>query len=186
VDKLFAAIDTRRTIALERLIYGLGIRQVGEATAKRLARHYVSAAHWRESMLEAAKRENEAYHELVSIEDIGPSVATDLLSFFEEEHNLAALDDLLALLTVEDAQAPVATDSPVAGKAVVFTGELVAMTRAEAKARAEALGAKVVGSVSKKTDYVVAGPGAGSKLTQAQALGLTVLTEEEWLALIGG
>jgi len=185
VEKLFAAIDNRRTIALERLIYALGIRQVGEATAKRLARHYVSAAHWRAAMLEAAKRENEAYHELVSIEDIGPSVANDILSFFEEEHNLAALDDLLGFLAVQDAQAPVATDSPVAGKAVVFTGELVAMTRAEAKARAESLGAKVVGSVSKKTDYVVAGPGAGSKLAEAQKLGIAVLTEEEWLALIG-
>ncbi|HTH17719.1 MAG TPA: NAD-dependent DNA ligase LigA [Magnetospirillum sp.] len=186
VEKLFAAIDARRTVPLERFIYALGIRQVGEATAKRLARHYGSAAHWRASMLEASKRENEAYHELVSIEDIGPSVATDILSFFEEEHNLAVLDDLLSLLSVQDAAKPVSTGSPVAGKAVVFTGELTAMTRAEAKARAEALGAKVVGSVSKKTDYVVAGPGAGSKLTEAQKLGLTVLSEEEWLALIGG
>jgi DNA ligase (NAD+) len=186
VAKLFAAIAARRTIALERFIFALGIRQVGEATAKRLARHYGSVSHWRDAMLEAAKRENEAYHELVSIEDIGPSVATDILAFFEEGHNLAALDDLLGQLSVTDAAKPVTTDSPVAGKAVVFTGELTAMTRAEAKARAESLGAKVVGSVSKKTDYVVAGPGAGSKLADAQKLGITVLSEQEWLDLIGG
>jgi DNA ligase (NAD+) len=186
VTKLFAAIAARRTIALERFIFALGIRQVGEATAKRLARHYGSASHWRAAMLEATQRENEAYHELVSIEDIGPSVATDILAFFEEEHNLAALDDLLDQLTVTDAVQPVASDSPVSGKAVVFTGELTAFTRAEAKARAEALGAKVVGSVSKKTDYVVAGPGAGSKLANAEKLGVTVLNEQEWLDLIGG
>ncbi|MGE5475585.1 MAG: NAD-dependent DNA ligase LigA [Bacteroidales bacterium] len=186
VTKLFAAIAARRTIALERLIFALGIRQVGEATAKRLARHYGTFAAWRQAMLDAVPRENEAYHDLVSIEDIGPSVATDILAFFDEAHNLGALDDLAAQLTIQDAAKPVATDSPVSGKAVVFTGELTAMTRAEAKARAEALGAKVVGSVSKKTDYVVAGPGAGSKLADAQKLGVTVLSEEEWLALIGG
>ena len=185
VAKLFAAIAQRREIPLERLIFALGIRQVGEATAKRLARHYTSFARWRESMLTAVERENEAYHDLVSIEDIGPSVAGDILAFFAEDHNLAALDDLVAQLTILDAVAIQAGNSPVSGKSVVFTGELVAMTRAEAKARAESLGAKVVGSVSKKTDYVVAGPGAGSKLTQAQSLGLAVLTEEEWLELIG-
>ena len=186
VTKLFAAIAARRTIALERFIFGLGIRQVGEATAKRLARHYGSLGAWRQAMLDAIPRENEAYHDLISIEDIGPSVATDILTFFDEAHNLAALDDLAAQVAVQDAAQPVSTQSPVTGKAVVFTGELTAMTRAEAKARAEALGAKVVGSVSKKTDYVVAGPGAGSKLAEAQKLGITVLSEEEWLALIGG
>ncbi|MGE5517162.1 MAG: NAD-dependent DNA ligase LigA [Bacteroidota bacterium] len=186
VTKLFAAITARRTIALERLIYALGIRQVGEATAKRLARHYGSFVAWRQAMLDAIPRENEAYHDLISIEDIGPAVATDILAFFDETHNLEALDDLAAQLTIQDAAKPVATDSPVAGKAVVFTGELTAMTRAEAKARAEALGAKVVGSVSKKTDYVVAGPGAGSKLAEAEKLGVTVLSEAEWLTMIGG
>ncbi|MBF0324385.1 MAG: NAD-dependent DNA ligase LigA [Alphaproteobacteria bacterium] len=183
--KLFAAINARRTIGLERFIFALGIPQVGEATAKRLARHYGSFTRWRDSMLAAIPRENEAYHELTSIEDIGPSVAGDLLAFFAEEHNLAVLDDLAAQLTVTDAEIIVATNSPVAGKAVVFTGELVTMTRAEAKARAESLGAKVVGSVSKKTDYVVAGANAGSKLTDAQKLGVTVLTEDEWQALVG-
>ncbi|OAN66989.1 NAD-dependent DNA ligase LigA [Magnetospirillum moscoviense] len=305
VTKLFAAINARRTIGLERFIFALGIPQVGEATAKRLARHYGSFARWRESMLAAIARENEAYHELTSIEDIGPSVAGDLLAFFAEEHNLRVLDELCGpavdcrarptsvrleegvstqepssprrrgsmapaarlypieetafqrhawipacagmtaergrrfqlfrkrlsprksarcnvfidggriltgqkwvkpgnddtsdtvmpgldpgiqtqpLLTVTDAEIIVAGNSPVAGKAVVFTGELVTMTRAEAKARAESLGAKVVGSVSKKTDYVVAGANAGSKLTDAQKLGVTVLTEDEWQALVG-
>lgn len=186
VTKLFAAIAARRTVALERFIYALGIRQVGEATAKRLARHYGSFAQWRQAMLDAIPRENEAYHDLISIEDIGPSVATDILAFFDEAHNMDALDDLAAQLAIEDAAKPAAGNSPVSGKAVVFTGELTAMTRAEAKARAESLGAKVVGSVSRKTDYVVAGPGAGSKLTEAQKLGLTVLSEQEWLTLIGG
>ncbi len=187
ISKLFAAIETRRTIALERLIFALGIPQVGETTAKRLARHYLNVHRWRDAMITAILRENDAYHELVGIEDIGPSVAGDILDFFAEEHNLAALDDLLGQLTVTDAQPPAsAGDSPVAGKSVVFTGELTLMTRAEAKARAETLGAKVVGSVSKKTDYVVAGPGAGSKLDQAQKLGLAILDEQQWLELIGG
>lgn len=186
VGKLFAAITARRSVALERFIFALGIRQVGEATAKRLARHYGSFSAWRDAMLTAIGRENDAFHDLISIEDIGPSVAGDILAFFAEDHNLQALDDLAAQITIEDAQVIEAGNSPVSGKSVVFTGELVAMTRAEAKARAEMLGAKVVGSVSKKTDYVVAGPGAGSKLTQAESLGLTVLTEQQWLDLIGG
>lgn len=186
VSKLFAAIAQRRTIALERFIFALGIRQVGEATAKRLARHYGTFAAWRQAMVDAVPRENEAYHDLISIEDIGPAVATDILNFFDEAHNLEALDDLAAQLDIQAAQQVTVTDSPVTGKAVVFTGELTTMTRAEAKTRAEALGAKVVGSVSKKTDYVVAGPGAGSKLTEAQKLGIAVLSEDEWLALVSG
>lgn len=184
VAKLFTAIAIRRDIALERFIFALGIRQVGEATAKRLARHYGSFTAWREAMLAAVPRENDAYHDLISIEDIGPAVATDILAFFAEDHNVTALDDLAAQLTIAEAQKIKAGNSPVSGKSVVFTGELVAMTRAEAKARAEMLGAKVVGSVSKKTDYVVAGPGAGSKLTEAEKLGLTVLSEQQWLDLI--
>ncbi|MBR9973755.1 NAD-dependent DNA ligase LigA [Magnetospirillum sulfuroxidans] len=186
VSKLFAAIAARRTITLERFIFALGIRQVGEATAKRLARHYGTFIAWRAAMLAAVPRENEAYHDLISIEDIGPAVANDILAFFAEDHNLSALDDLAAQLTIAEAQKIEAGNSPIAGKSVVFTGELVAMTRAEAKSKAEMLGAKVVGSVSKKTDYVVAGPNAGSKLTEAEKLGLTVLSEQQWLDLIGG
>lgn len=184
VSKLFSAINARRNIGLERFIFSLGIRQVGEATAKRLARHYGSFTVWRNAMLEAVPRENDSYHDLISIEDIGPAVANDILAFFAEDHNVAALDDLAAHLTINDAQKIEAGNSPVAGKSVVFTGELVAMTRAEAKAKAEMLGAKVVGSVSKKTDYVVAGPGAGSKLAEAEKLGLNVLSEQQWLDLI--
>ena len=190
VEKLFESIRARRTLPLERFIYALGIRQVGEATAKRLARHYTSLSHWVQAMAAAQDPQSEAYADLVSIEDIGPSVATDVLAFFAEDHNCAALADLENAMRalgggVEDAKAAPAGNSAVAGKAVVFTGTLVTVTRQEAKARAEALGAKVVGSVSKKTDYVVAGAEAGSKLAEAERLGVTVLTEEQWLDMVG-
>ncbi|CUW38570.1 DNA ligase, NAD(+)-dependent [Magnetospirillum sp. XM-1] len=181
-EKLFDSIRTRARMGLERFIFSLGIRQIGEATAKRLARHYGSLESWRAAMTEEAK------DELISIEDIGPSVAGDLLDFFKEAHNVAAVDDLVAAMRdlggdVEDAKVIEASASPVAGKAVVFTGTLLTMTRPEAKARAEALGAKVVGSVSKKTDYVVVGADAGSKAAEAAKLGIATLTEDEWLAL---
>ncbi len=191
VDKLFAAIRARATIGLERFIYALGIRQIGEATAKRLARHYVGLEHWRDAMAQAADRASEAWAELTSIEDIGPAVAGEIVDFFAEDHNHMAVTELVAAMTalgggVSDAQPAAAATSAVAGKAVVFTGTLTTMTRQEAKARAEALGAKVVGSVSKKTDYVVAGADAGSKAAAAAQLGLTILTEQQWLDLIGG
>ncbi|EME67744.1 NAD-dependent DNA ligase [Paramagnetospirillum caucaseum] len=184
-EKLFESIRTRARMGLERFIFALGIRQIGEATAKRLARHYVTLESWRAAMTEEAKEE------LTSIEDIGPSVAGDLLDFFKESHNAAALDDLVAAMTelgggVGDAKVIESSASPVAGKAVVFTGTLATMTRPEAKARAEALGAKVVGSVSKKTDYVVVGADAGSKAAEAAKLGVAILSEQEWLALTGG
>lgn len=186
-EKLFESIRNRAIMGLERFIFALGIRQIGEATAKRLARHYGSLTHWREAMQAGSE---EALAELLTIEDIGPSVAQDLLDFFKEEHNRAALDSLVEAMQalggrVEDAKVVEASSSPVAGKAVVFTGTLTTMTRPEAKARAEALGAKVVGSVSKKTDYVVAGADAGSKAADAAKLGITTLTEQEWLELIG-
>ncbi|HLG89800.1 MAG TPA: NAD-dependent DNA ligase LigA [Alphaproteobacteria bacterium] len=183
--KLFEAIERRRAIPLDRFIYALGIRQVGQATAKLLARHYGSIAHWREAMAAAQPREGDAYEELTAIEGIGPSVAADILDFFIEQHNREVLDDLCAQLDVTDIAAPTGTGSPVAGKTVVFTGTLETLTRPEAKARAESLGAKVAGSVSRKTDYVVAGADAGSKLKNARELGVTVLTEAEWLELIG-
>jgi DNA ligase (NAD+) len=137
-------------------------------------------------MKDAENREGDAYADLLAIEDIGPSVAEDVLSFFSEKHNREVLDDLQDLLTIGDYVTPDTSGSPISGKTVVFTGTLTAMTRPEAKARAESLGAKVAGSVSKKTDYVVAGEDAGSKLKAARELGVTVLTEQEWLALIGG
>lgn len=182
--KLFDAIEARRTIPLDRFIYALGIRQIGQATARRLAAVYGRYPAFRQAMIDAADRDGEAYAELLNIEDIGPSVADDLIGFFAEGHNLAVLDDLESLLVIEDFKAPQVKNSAVAGKTVVFTGTLAVMTRPEAKARAESLGAKVAGSVSKKTDYVVAGEDAGSKLAKARDLGVTVLSEQAWLDLI--
>ena len=197
VDNLMAAIEDRRRIPLHRLIYALGIRQVGESSAKLLARQYGSLDSWRGSMLRvAAERERqpeatkpeeigEAFADLCNIDQVGLGMADDLAAFFAEPHNLEALDHLTGELTVENAEAVIA-ESPVAGKIVVFTGTLERMGRSEAKARAESLGAKVAGSVSKKTDLVVAGPGAGSKAKRAEELGIEILTEDEWFALAGG
>ncbi|MFM9844964.1 MAG: NAD-dependent DNA ligase LigA [Dongiaceae bacterium] len=186
VANLMRAIEIRRTIPLERFIYALGIRQVGEATARLLARNYGSYEAWRDGMTAAAKDpEGAAYQELDSIEGIGPSVAADILAFFGEKHNLKILDDLARELQIQDFVQPKSSGSAVAGKTVVFTGTLEKMTRNEAKARAESLGAKVAGSVSKKTDYVVVGADAGSKATKAAELGVKTLTEDEWLTLIG-
>ena len=184
-NNLFAAIDERRAISFERFIFALGIRQVGQATARTLARQYGSLQGWRRQMDEARDRESDAYGELVNIDGIGPLVADDLLGFLNEDHNRDVLDDLAGLLTVEDFKAPDTSSSPVAGRTVVFTGSLESLSRAEAKTRAEALGAKVAGSVSKKTDYVVVGADAGSKARKARDLGITTLTEREWLELIG-
>ncbi len=182
---LFAALRERSTIPLDRFIYALGIRQVGQANARLLAKQYGSLKGWREQMDAAQDRESDAYGELTNIDGIGPLVAGDLLGFCAEAHNRDVLDALGDLLTVEDFQAPDTADSPVAGKTVVFTGTLESLSRAEAKTRAEALGAKVAGSVSKKTDYVIVGADAGSKAKKARELGVATLTEQEWLKLIG-
>ncbi len=186
IDNLFAAIDRRRIISLERFIYALGIRQVGQATARLLAQAYGSLSSWRKAMIAAEDKESEAYQDLTNIEQIGESVADDVVEFFAEKHNRDILDALADELAIEDFLAPDTSASPIAGKTVVFTGTLEAMSRGEAKARAQSLGAKVAGSVSKKTDLVIAGPGAGSKLKEAEALGVKVVTEQEYLALIGG
>jgi DNA ligase (NAD+) len=185
VANLLAAIEARRKIPLDRFIYALGIRQVGEATAKLLARHYRSLAAWWEGMTAASDPASDAYRELDSIEGIGPAVAADIVAFFAEPHNLAVLDDLAREVRVEDFAAPSRAGSPLAGKTVVFTGTLEKMTRSEAKARAEALGATVAASVSKKTDYVVIGADAGSKAAKARDLGVATLSEAEWLGLSG-
>jgi DNA ligase (NAD+) len=189
--KLFDAIRRARTIPLDRFIYALGIRQVGEATARLLAKHYLTLSNWRACMEAAQDRNSEEYRDLLSINGIGARMVDDILAFTAEPHNRRILDDLSTprggqppLVTVTDFERPLAA-SPVAGKTVVFTGALASMSRSEAKARAEALGANVAGSVSKKTDYVIAGPGAGSKERKARELGLRVLTEEQWLDLIG-
>jgi DNA ligase (NAD+) len=196
--KLIKAIEARRTIGLDRFIYALGIRQIGQATAKLLARSYGDLDAWRRAMIaaygerekapEARKPEEigEHYAELCNIEGIGMSVADDLVYFFGEDHNLDVLKDLEKELTIEAVEAPQTSGSPVAGKTVVFTGTLETMTRSEAKARAESLGAKVAGSVSKKTDYVVVGADAGSKARKAEELGVATLTEQAWRELIGG
>jgi DNA ligase (NAD+) len=185
VRNLFAAIEARRHIALNRLIFALGIRHVGESNAKLLARHYGTMEHLRHGVAAAAAgHESEAYEELNAVEGIGEVVADAIVEFFKEPHNREALDRLLEQITVTPME-ETRGDSPVAGKTVVFTGSLEKMTRDEAKAMAERLGAKVAASVSKKTDYVVAGPGAGSKLDKAREAGVNVLTEEEWFALVG-
>jgi DNA ligase (NAD+) len=187
VTNLLNAIEARRTIGLDRFIYALGIPQVGEVTAKLLARHYHTLQDWRTAMLAAAKdRESAEYLDLNNIDQIGESVAGDILDFFAEKHNVEVLDALAKEVAVEEVQAPRAANSPVAGKTVVFTGALSKMTRDEAKARAEALGAKVASSVSKKTDYVIVGEDAGSKAAKAAELGVKMLSEDEWLELIGG
>ncbi len=183
VRNLLQSIETRRTIPLDRFIFGLGIRHVGEATARLIAAHYRSVARWRGAMEAVAKGDTAAAQELDDIDTIGPAVVHAMADFFSAETNVAALDALLARVTIPEAADEV-RESAVTGKTVVFTGTFTTMKRNEAEAQARALGAKVAGSVSKKTDYVVAGADAGSKLAKARELGVTVLTEEEWSALI--
>jgi DNA ligase (NAD+) len=182
---LFAAIEARRTIPLHRLIFALGIRHVGEAAAKLLARHYGTWTAFVAAMDAATDPDGPAWQDLMAIDGVGKVLATALVTAFHHPEERASIDRLAAHLTVEAAERPSSTGSPVAGKTVVFTGTLERMTRAEAKARAEALGAKVAGSVSARTDYVVAGPGAGSKAKDAERLGVAILSEDDWLTLIG-
>jgi DNA ligase (NAD+) len=181
--KLFDAIDARRSIPLNRFIYALGIRHVGETNATRLARHYQSMTALQKALIKA-KPDAEDVEEITNIGGIGEVVAEAVVEFFKERRNRAAIEALLEEIEVDDMEA-VAKDSPVSGKTVVFTGALEQMTRDEAKAMAERLGAKVAGSVSKKTDYVVAGSGAGSKLAEAKKHGVRVLSEAEWFKLVG-
>ena len=186
VRKLFDAIDERRNIALHRLIYALGIRHIGETNAKLLARAYGTYEAFETAMREAANFSGDAWEDLNNIEGIGEVVARAIVEFFKEPRNVEVISRLLEEVTPQAAEQVSANGSPVAGKTVVFTGSLEKFTREEAKARAESLGAKVAGSVSKKTDYVVAGPGAGSKLDKAKELGVQVMDEDEWLAFISG
>ncbi|PTW58797.1 DNA ligase (NAD+) [Breoghania corrubedonensis] len=182
---LFAAIDARREIDLNRFIYALGIRHVGEGNAKLLARAYGSWAAFAEGMREAVDHASGAWTDLNNIDGVGEIVAEAVVQFFAEEHNRQAVEALLAEVTPIDMEAPLAKGSPVAGKTVVFTGSLERLSRDEAKAMAERLGAKVAGSVSKKTDLVVAGPGAGSKLKKAEEHGVEVISEDGWFELVG-
>ena len=182
VANLFRAIDARRRIPLERFLHALGIRHVGQTTARLLARRYRTFGAWRAAMAAAAEPEHAAWTELVDTDGIGPVVAKALVDFVAEPRNAGILDSLDERLDIEPFTAPGADESPLAGKTVVFTGTLARMTRAEAKARAEEIGAQVTGSVSGKTDFLVAGEAAGAKLKKARELGVTVLTEDEWLA----
>jgi DNA ligase (NAD+) len=184
VRNLFGAIEARREISLERFIYALGMRHVGDTTARMLARGYGSWAAFHAAVLKLVEGDQETREEMDNLDQIGDTVIDSLAAYFGEEHNRDVVERLTKQVRILDAERPRA-DSVVAGKTVVFTGSLEKMTREEAKAMAERLGAKTAGSVSKKTDYVVAGPGAGSKLKDATKLGVPVLTEDEWFALIG-
>ncbi|NMM44542.1 NAD-dependent DNA ligase LigA [Rhodospirillaceae bacterium KN72] len=199
VGNLLSAIEDRRNIPLDRFIYALGIRHIGQTTAKLLARSFGNYRDWREKMTLVSEERHANpdehkkpeligphYADLVGIDTVGMTAADSLAAFFGEAHNRDVLDALDSVLTVTDVAAPSASGSPVAGKTVVFTGTLEKMGRSEAKARAESLGAKVSGSVSKKTDYVIVGADAGSKARKAQELGVTMLSEDDWLALIEG
>ena len=184
VGNLFRAIAARREISLERFIYALGIRHVGETTARALARGYGSWAAFHDACLKLARGDADTRAEMDALDQIGDTVIDSLAGYFAETHNRAIVERLTGEVTIVDAERPAAA-SPVAGKTVVFTGTLEKMTREEAKAMADRLGAKVAGTVSKKTDYVVAGPGAGSKLGKAREFGVAVLSEDEWFALVG-
>jgi DNA ligase (NAD+) len=203
VQNLLDAIDARRSIALDRFINALGIPTIGEATAKALAREYGDVKEWLAQMLRArgerkaseapTKKEKaaadvgEAYGRLCNVADIGVTTADRIVAFFDEGHNVEIIRKLIAEVDVQPFRsARVAADSPFAGKTMVFTGTLASMGRDEAEAKAEQLGAKVTGSVSKKTDYVVVGADAGSKAKKAAELGVTTLTEDEWLQMSGG
>ena len=183
VRNLFSAIERRREISLDRFIYALGIRHVGETTALALARSYGSWKAFHDAALKVAKRDEEAIAEMDALDQIGNTVIEAIASYFVEKRNRDIVERLINEVRVLDAEKPT-TDSKIAGKTVVFTGSLEKMTREEAKAQAERLGAKAAGSVSRKTDFVVAGPGAGSKLAEARKLGVKVLSEDEWLKLI--
>jgi len=178
VDNLFSAINSRRTISLPRFIYALGIRQVGAATARLIAQNFGSWSHFAQDMM------NKQTEKLLAIDGIGAAMAKDMVEFFQEQHNLDTIEQLLKHITVEDFVDNANYDSPLSGKTVVFTGTLTSMTRAEAKAKALSMGAKVAGSVSKNTDFVIVGADAGSKAQKAAELGISVLTEEQFSKLI--
>ncbi len=182
---LFAAIEEKRNIPLNRLIFALGIRHVGESASALLAGHYGTWAAFETAMTHASPGAGPEWEELIAINGVGAVMATSVITTFHQEAERRAIDALVAHLEVQEAPRRGSVESPVAGKTVVFTGTLERMTRAEAKARAEELGAKVAGSVSAKTDILVAGPGAGSKAKKAAELGVEVIDEDAWLALIG-
>ncbi len=182
---LFDAIDEKRKIPLARVIFALGIRHLGEAASNLFARHFLTWDAFVEAVRDAAPLEGPAWEEILGIDGVGTVMATSLVTTFAQDHERESIERLVAQLDIQAAERPDVSGSPVAGKTVVFTGTLEKMTRQEAKARAEALGAKVAGSVSAKTDMLVAGPGAGSKAKKAEELSIEVLDEDAWLQLIG-
>ena len=184
-NNLFDAIDEKRNIPLNRFLFGLGIRHVGEAAARLLARHYSSWGVLETALIMAQARDSDAWSELLSIDGIGEVMAASVVQAFAEGSEKEAIDRLVNELTIQDVEAPQTGNSPVAGKTVVFTGTLARMSRSEAKAQAERMGARVSGSVSSKTDILIAGPGAGSKEKKAQELKINILDEDSWLTLIG-
>ena len=183
---LFDAIDDKRRIGFARLLFGLGIRHVGEAAATLIAHHYGTWENLSDAMSAIGENHGQEWEDLLSIDGVGEVMAQSLAEAFASENERGAIDRLVAHLNVEKAEKPQRSDSPVAGKTLVFTGSLEKMTRAEAKARAEQLGAKVAGSVSSKTDLLVAGPGAGSKAKKAADLGVEIIDEDGWLTMIEG
>jgi len=183
-QNLFASINATREIPFDKFLYSLGIRHVGQGNAQLISRHYLSFEKFLTEIRAAANMDGQAWDELLSIDGVGGAAAGSLVEFLNADQNASIVDALLDAVSVIDAEAPSA-DTAVSGKTVVFTGKLELMSRDEAKAKAQSLGAKVSGSVSAKTNYVVAGPGAGSKLKKAESLGVEVLTENEWLELIG-
>ena len=184
LENLETALEDKKNIKLPRFIFALGIPQIGQATALTLAKQYGSLAGWRRAMDLAKDNASDSYQDLINIDGIGSSTAASILLFFAEDQNRAVVDDLDYLLSVQEFIAPDEDTSLVAGKTVVFTGTLETLGRSEAKVKAETLGAKVAGSVSKKTDIVIAGPGAGSKLKKAEELGIQIMTEQEWIELV--
>ncbi|MFV2035646.1 MAG: NAD-dependent DNA ligase LigA, partial [Halocynthiibacter sp.] len=184
-DNLFAAIEDKRKIALNRVIYSLGIRHVGESSAKLLAGHYGSWAAFADAMAGAAIGDGAEWEALMSIDGIGAVMAASVVTTFQQKTEIQSIRRLVEMLDIQDDVNVAPPDSPISGKTLVFTGSLEKMTRAEAKARAEALGARVSGAISARTDLLIAGPGAGSKAKKAADLGVEVIDEDSWLALIG-
>ena len=185
VDNLFGALRKKSIIEMSRYIFALGIRHVGQATARLMAKQYTNMENWIEAMILAQNQESDSYQELVNIDGIGASVAQEIIDFFSQPENLQILEDLGQYVRIQPYLESGISDSPIAGKIIVFTGKLETLGRNEAKSQAEQLGAKVAGSVSRKTDFVVAGTEAGSKLKKAEELGLEIISEEEWKKLIG-
>ena len=183
--KLFAAIEKRRRVPLARFIFALGIRQVGQATGQLLAKRYVSYQNWLEAMISANDCTSDAYFELTDIDGIGLSMAEDIVEFFKQSYNIKALENLTQQINVEKYVEPIRQNSRISGKTIVFTGTLASVTRGEAKARAESMGARISGSLSKKTDFLIVGADAGAKEKKAADLGVSILSESDWLRLSG-